>query len=53
MLEKLKKIAKNKAKKKSRGGKTIKTDPFVKEIEENLMSALGTKVKLISKKRWW
>ncbi|NLV77378.1 MAG: ParB/RepB/Spo0J family partition protein [Tissierellia bacterium] len=43
------KIAKNKAKKKSRG-KTIKTDPFVKEIEENLMSALGTKVKLISKK---
>ena len=37
----------NKIKDKNR---ETKKDPFIKEIEENLMSSLGTKVKLITKK---
>lgn len=43
------KIVKDTTKKKSKV-KEVKRDPFVEEIEENLMKALGTKVKLTAKK---
>lgn len=46
-------IVKNKSKKKEKEKskpKAIKRDPFVKDIEENLMRALGTKVTLTTKK---
>lgn len=44
------KLVKNRSTKKRKPKMTLNRDPFTEEIEENLMRALGTKVKLTSKK---
>lgn len=41
----------SKSKRKKTGKSTVEKDPFIKEIEERLMSTLGTKVTLISSKK--
>lgn len=41
----------SKSKRKKTGRSTVEKDPFIKEIEERLMSTLGTKVTLISSKK--
>lgn len=41
----------SKSKRKKTGKSTVEKDPFIKEIEERLMTTLGTKVTLISSKK--